>query len=194
MSSLSRNSRQKLRRNIRDYEREAPISIQVARDTQTALEFFSQMKVLHICSWTRREKRHAFKSPFFETFHRSLIRAGVANGTVDLVRVSAGDRAIGYLYNFLRNGSVSSYQSGFDDADRRLRPGYVCHALAIAHYAAVGMLEYDFLAGANALKQSYGSERYDLYWSRIRGRKVAVQIEGIMRKIRLTVKSSPRSL
>ena len=110
------------------------------------------------------------------------------------MRVSAGDRAIGYLYNFLRNGSVSSYQSGFDDADRRLRPGYVCHALAIAHYAAVGMLEYDFLAGANALKQSYGSERYDLYWSRIRGRKVAVQIEGIMRKIRLTVKSSPRSL
>ena len=194
ISSLSRNSRQKLRRSIRDYEREAPISIQVARDTRTAFEFFSQMRALHARSWTRRGKRHAFKNPFFETFHRSLIRAGVGSGMVDLMRVSAGDRAIGYLYNFLRNGSVSSYQSGFDDADRRLRPGYVCHALAIAHYAAVGMLEYDFLAGANALKQSYGSERYDLYWSRIRGRKVAVQIEGIMRKIRLTVKSSPRSL
>jgi CelD/BcsL family acetyltransferase involved in cellulose biosynthesis len=110
------------------------------------------------------------------------------------MRVSAGDRAIGYLYNFVRNGTVSSYQSGFDDADTRLRPGYVCHALAIAHYAAAGMLEYDFLAGANALKQSYGSESYDLYWTRIRGSKFAVQIEGMMRKILTTVKSNPRSL
>ena len=105
------------------------------------------------------------------------------------MRVSAGDRVIGYLYNFLHNGIVSSYQSGFDDADRRLRPGYVCHALAIGHYAAAGMSEYDFLAGANALKRSYGSETYDFYWSRIRGRKFAVQIGGIMRKIRLAVMS-----
>ncbi len=194
MSSLSRNSRQKLRRSIREYEREGPISIQVARDTKTALEFFSQMRTLHIRSWTRRGKRHAFKNPFFETFHRSLIRIGVESGTVDLLRVSAGDRVVGYLYNFLRNGTVSSYQSGFDDADRRLRPGYVCHAFAIAHYAAAGMSEYDFLAGANALKESYGAEKYELYWGRIRGRRVAVQIEGMMRNIRTNLKSSPHSL
>jgi CelD/BcsL family acetyltransferase involved in cellulose biosynthesis len=191
---LSRNSRQKLRRNIRDYERKAPISIKVARDPQTALEFFSQMRALHIRSWARREKRHAFINPFFDTFHRSLIRAGVGNGTVDLVRVSVGDRAIGYLYNFLRNGTVSSYQSGFDDADRQFRPGYVCHALAIGHYAAAGMSEYDFLAGANALKRSYGPERYDFYWTRIRGRKFAVQVEDIMRKIRMTIMNNPKSL
>jgi CelD/BcsL family acetyltransferase involved in cellulose biosynthesis len=194
MSTLSRNSRQKLRRNFRDYERQAPLSIQVARDTQTALKLFSQMRALHIRSWTRRGKRHAFKNPFFETFHHSLIRAGITNGTVDLMRVSAGDKAIGYLYNFRRNGTISSYQSGFDDGDSRLRPGYVCHALAIAHYAAAGMSEYDFLAGANALKQSYGSERYEFCSGRIRGRKFAAQIEGLMRKIRMIVKRSPSSL
>jgi CelD/BcsL family acetyltransferase involved in cellulose biosynthesis len=112
----------------------------------------------------------------------------VDSGAVDLLRVSAGDTHIGYLYNFVRNGTVSSYQSGFDDIDTRLRPGYVSHAMAIAHYAAAGMAEYDFLAGGNALKHSYGSETYDLYWTRVRGNKIVVQIEGVMRKIWTTVR------
>jgi len=166
-SSLSRNSRQQLRRSMRAYARTGVLSIESARDTQNALTFFAQMRALHISSWTRRANRHAFSNPFFETFHRSLIRRGVANGTVDLLRVSAGYRAIGYLYNFRHNGTVSSYQSGFDDVDRQLRPGYVCHALAIAHYAAAGMSTYDFLGGTNQLKQSFGPERYELRWYRL---------------------------
>jgi len=184
ISSLSRNSRQKLRRSIRDYERQATLSIEVARDTQTALEFFAKMKALHISSWNRRGRAHAFKNPFFETFHRSLIRSSAGSGTVSLMRISAGDRPIGYLYNLVRNGTVSSYQSGFDDVERRLRPGYVCHAMAIAHYAAAGKSYYDFLAGANALKQSYGPERYELCWSRIHQIGVASQIDRIVRKVR----------
>ena len=189
MASLSRNSRQKLRRSIREYEREGSLSLQVARDSQTALSFLSEMRALHVRSWTRRGKKHAFANPFFETFHRSLVRVGVQSGAVDLLRVSVGDKPIGYLYNFVRNGTVSSYQSGFDDADTRFRPGYVCHAVAIAHYAAAGMAEYDFLAGSNALKHSYGSQTYDLYWMRVRGNKIVVRAESLMRKILTTVRN-----
>ena len=156
MSTLSRNSRQQLRRSMRAYERTGPLSIEAARDTQTALAFFAKMKEFHIRSWTRRGRQHAFASPFFETFHRSLICRGVGNGTVDLLRVSAGERTIGYLYNFLNAGTVSSYQGGFDDADGRMRPGYVCHALAITHYAANGMSSYDFLAGKIGLSNPSG--------------------------------------
>jgi CelD/BcsL family acetyltransferase involved in cellulose biosynthesis len=122
------------------------------------------MKALHVRSWMRRRRTHAFDNPFFETFHRSLIPSGIANGSVDLLRVSSGERAIGYLYNFLHDGTVSSYQSGFDDADPDLRPGYVCHTLAIAHYAAARMSHYDFLSGTNRLEQSFGSERYEFCW------------------------------
>ena len=183
MSSLSRNSRQQLRRSMRAYERKAPLSIDVARDTQTALEFFAQMKALHVRSWMRREHRHAFSNPFFETFHRSLIRRGAADGTVDLLRVSAGDRVIGYLYNFLRDGTVSSYQSGFDDADRQLRPGYVCHALAIAHYAAAGMSSYDFLGGTNRLKQTFGPERYELCWYYLHKNTSAFRVNALARRV-----------
>jgi len=183
MSSLSRNSRQQLRRSMRAYERKGPLSVEVAGDTQTALTFFAQMKALHIRSWTRRKNRHAFSSSFFETFHRSLIRRGVTNGTVDLLRISAGDQAIGYLYNFRHNGTVSSYQSGFDDVDGQLRPGYVCHALAIAHYAAAGMSSYDFLGGTNQLKQSFGPQRYELCGYRLHKKTPLFRADILARRV-----------
>ena len=182
-SSLSRNSRQQLRRSIRAYECKGPLTVEVARDTQSALTFFAQMRALHIRSWTRRENRHAFSNPFFETFHRSLIRRGVTNGAVDLLRVSAGDQAIGYLYNFRHSGTVSSYQSGFDDVDGQLRPGYVCHALAIAHYAAAGMSSYDFLGGTNQLKQSFGPQRYELCGYRLHKKTPLFRADILARRV-----------
>lgn len=100
-----------------------------------------------------------------------------------MLRISAGDRTIGYLYNFIRNGTVSSYQSGFDDSVRGERPGYVCHALAISHYAAAGVQHYDFLAEPNRLKQSFGSERYELYWASVRRPTLSFRAHEVARKM-----------
>ena len=103
----------------------------MASTPDQALGYFDALKALHISSWTRRRKPHAFRHAFFETFHRALIARGVADGTVRLIRVNAGGSPIGYLYNFRYGGTEYAYQSGFDDSDPDLRPGYVCHALAI---------------------------------------------------------------
>lgn len=179
---LSRNARHQLRRAMRICERAGPLAVTVARDEVTALEYFGQMKDLHVPSWTRRRKRHAFHNPFFEQFHRELIVAAMPRRSVDLLRISAGDRVLGYLYNFRRNGIVYSYQSGFDDAAAGTRPGYICHALAIAHYAAEGMCYYDFLAGSNRLKQSFGIERYELCWRRLRQPRFWFRAEAFLRR------------
>ena len=45
-----------------------------------------------------------------------------------------------------------------------MRPGYVCHALAI-EAAATGADTYDFLAGTNRLKQSFANENYLMSWT-----------------------------
>ncbi|MDE2181836.1 MAG: GNAT family N-acetyltransferase [Alphaproteobacteria bacterium] len=181
-SLLSRNARQQLGRSMRAYEVAAPVVLEVAADVPTALDYFAGLKELHIRSWHRRGRRHAFDAPYFEVFHRALIEAGVAEGSVDLLRVSAGSRVFGYLYNFRRNGVVSSYQSGFDDDDPDLRPGYVCHAKAISHYAAQGMSRYDFLAGTNRLKETFGKETYELCWCHFRKPNAAFRAEALARR------------
>jgi CelD/BcsL family acetyltransferase involved in cellulose biosynthesis len=178
---LSRNSRQQLRRSMRHYLQHGPFRVEEAGTTEEALSFFSALKDFHIKSWTARGKHHAFRYPFFEEFHRALITSGIPKGSVQLLRLSGGDRVIGYLYNFRHGKRIYAYQSGFDHSEREARPGYVCHALAIDHNARSGAEVYDFLAGDNRLKQTFANDRYLMSWCTYRKRGVWIRAEMLAR-------------
>ena len=177
---LSRNSRQQLRRSMRGYLEMGPLRIDEAHSVETALTYFMALKELHIRSWTERGKPHAFRYPFFEKFHRELIESGIRDGSVQLLRVTAGDQIVGYLYNFRRGKHVYAYQSGFNSREG-FRPGYVCHALAISHAASQGAEVYDFLAGDNRLKQTFGDSRYVMSWCTYRQPKLRFRAEMLAR-------------
>ncbi|MBV8937658.1 MAG: GNAT family N-acetyltransferase, partial [Alphaproteobacteria bacterium] len=119
---LSANARQQLRRAVRHFERFGALRLREAANTAEAFSFFDAMKRLHCASWERRGKPHSFTGEFFEPFHRLLIKRSFDAGGTQLLQVSAGDRVIGYLYNFRLGNRVYAYQSGFDDADSRERP------------------------------------------------------------------------
>lgn len=159
-AGLSSNSRQHLRRNLRELERMGGVVCARADSVETALAWFELLKRWHIASWTARGKPHAFRSAFFETFHRTLIVNGVPDHSVDLLQISAGTSAIGYLYNFRCADHVMAYQSGFDENLRDKRPGYVSHFLAMQMSTREGAACYDFLAGSNQLKQSFANMDY----------------------------------
>jgi CelD/BcsL family acetyltransferase involved in cellulose biosynthesis len=161
---LSANARQQLARATRALKAIGPLALDAATSVAEGLAFFDELKRLHIGSWSRRGRRHSFEHPFFERFHQALISTCITSGEVELLRLRAGARAFGYLYNLRRDGHVYAYQSGFDDEDRRLRPGYVAHALAIELHAATGASCYDFMAGSNRLKASFANERYSMRW------------------------------
>jgi len=183
LSSLSRNSRQQLRRAIRDYRTQGALSCEEAATPQCALGYFEALKALHIRSWKRRGKPNAFRYPFFEQFHRALIAQGVPDRAVQLLRISAGSRPIGYLYNFRHGGKIHAYQSGFEDGDPAFRPGYISHALAIEAALAEGAEEYDFLAGSNRLKRSFGADVYAMSWCTLQQPKLKFRIEAAARAI-----------
>jgi hypothetical protein len=61
---------------------------------------------------------------------------------------------------------VYAFQSGFRyEEDSRIKPGLVCHALALARYADEGALEYDFLAGDGQHKRSLATGTRTLTWT-----------------------------
>ena len=165
LDGLSTNTRQQLRRSLRAWEEVGPLRLTVAKadDADAVLD---GLKGLHQAYWTGRGKPGAFAEPFFERFHRALIRRAAPWQSADLIRVSAGDRVVGYLYNLVHAGWVAAYQSGFDygpDADR-LRPGLVCHLLAMEHYAKAGRRLYDFLGGEARYKRSLANGETELLW------------------------------
>jgi CelD/BcsL family acetyltransferase involved in cellulose biosynthesis len=181
---LSANARQQLRRAFRQFERADPLRLSEATTAAEALDFFAALKVLHCAWWERRGKPHAFTRAFFEPFHRLLIERSFAEGATRLVRASAGDRIIGYLYNFRLGGRIYAYQSGFADADRRERPGIVTHALAIRHAFRSGAAIYDFMAGHNRLKESLATRCEPMLWQVFQQPRLAFRLEQLGRRLK----------
>jgi CelD/BcsL family acetyltransferase involved in cellulose biosynthesis len=181
---LSANARQQLRRALRHFDRHGPVQLSAAATTAEALAFFAELKVLHCASWERRGKTHSFSGEFFELFHRLLIERTFAGGGTQLLRASAGDRVIGYLYNFRLRNRIYAYQSGFADVDRRERPGIVTHALAIRHAFQSGAGVYDLMAGRNRLKESFSTGCEPMLWQVFQQPRLAFRLEHLSRRFK----------
>jgi CelD/BcsL family acetyltransferase involved in cellulose biosynthesis len=169
LDNASRNTRYQIRRSERRYRALGPLVIRRAGSLAQAQDFLSGLRRLHQASWTGRGRPGAFANPEFERFHRTLIDRSFAAGGTDLLRVTAGEHVVGYLYNLSYRGHVYAYQSGFDYslADGQRKPGLLCHYLAIEMYRAEGARRYDFLAGADRYKLSLATGSVDLHWLEI---------------------------
>lgn len=190
---LSGNARQQLRRAFRHFAAQGSLQLREAASESEAQRWFGALKMMHCASWERRGRRHSFNYPFFEPFHRRLIERCFAAGAIQMTETRAGGRVIGYLYNFRRGGRIYAYQSGFDDADPRERPGYVSHALAIRHAFRQNMQTYDFMAGGNQLKESFATCREAMLWQIVQHPRLIFRLERFVQRLRdrLTARNLP---
>lgn len=191
LPSISANARAQIRRSIRNYTAAGPLCVDRANTPGQALSYFEDLVRLHRAHWHRRGRTGAFDETTIR-FHRALIAAGLARGEIDLLRISAGVRTIGYLYNFVFDGVVSAYQSGFayDDASRHEKPGLTCHYAAIGHYLArPEVVRYDFLAGAARYKTSLSDGSEPMFWARfapgtMSATAMALRMRAVLRTLR----------
>lgn len=169
LDQVSANTRYQLRRSQRRFAAAGPLTLDRATTVAQARDFLARLAELHQQYWTGRGRPGAFANADFLAFHHALIERAFPSAGIDLLRVSAGEQAIGYLYNFRYRGSVYAYQSGFDysAADSQRKPGLTCHHLAIEQYLAEGADRYDFLAGDARYKASLASGAVPLYWLEI---------------------------
>lgn len=182
LALLSSNTRSQVRRCYKLYEARGPLQRDVAADVSSALEIYAELVELHQRWWQRRGEPGAFASSYFAGFHRSLIERRFAAGEIQLVRVRCGGQTIGCLYNFVWNGTVSFYQSGFRmEEDNRLKPGFICHAEAVRHNAACGHAVYDFMASFDEYKVRMATHQRELIWARVQKPKLKFAVERVMR-------------
>ena len=179
LESRSRNCRYQIKRSMRLFAERGALRLERPATLDAAFEIFDDLKTLHQRYWIARGQGGAFQSPFFEQFHRALIRSAWDYQEIDLVRLKAGQQTLGCLYNFLYDGQAYSYQSGFLTEDApHLKPGLVSHALATQGYLEAGLRRYLFLAGGSRYKTSLSTGADTLYWletSRRTGPDVALR-------------------
>lgn len=166
LSALSANTRYQIKRCLREFEKQGAIEITVATTRDQAMAFFTDLKELHQAYWRKKGQPGAFANAFFENFHRDLIEARFPHGEIQLVKTAIGSHTIGYLYNFIKDGHVYNYQSGFNyGQDKKLKPGIASHYHAIQHNLAQGAGIYDFLGGDSQYKKNLATASTHLLWA-----------------------------
>jgi CelD/BcsL family acetyltransferase involved in cellulose biosynthesis len=168
LAGRSANTRQQLRRSERFYEREGAIRLERAGSVETAHDMLDRLAALHQTVWTARGKPGSFAAPFFRRFHRVLIESGLPRQEIAMLKISYGETAIGFLYNFIWSGRMSAYQSGFvyPNDTSPAKPGLTCHLAAIRHALSDGIEIYDFLAGGDRYKRSLADRSQQQFWLR----------------------------
>ena len=182
LETLSRNTREQIRRSMKSYAAEGPLTLEAPRDVAEAQQMLEELSVLHQRVWNARGKAGVFSSARFFAFHRAFIDRGFASGHIQLLRIRAGETVVGVLYNMVNGRTVSVYQTGLSLGDKKLKPGFVAHTLAIDHCRAAGFSEYEFLAGRDQYKQSLSRNVRTLAWLTVRNRTLRMHmLDGFQR-------------
>lgn len=192
LGQLSRNTRSQITRSIRLYEADGPLTIAPSPSLTEARLRFAAMGRLHQERWVAAGEPGAFAFPVFGEFHQRVLELGFPTGMADVLRITAGTREIGYLYNFFYRNEAYAYQNGFVFSDdQRLKPGLVSHLLAFDYYRRAGAHCYRFLAGDSRYKRSLSSGSYDLHWVALEPDGLLHRVESIARALRDRMWSPP---
>ena len=183
---ISSNSRSQIRRSLKEYGTLGAVVLDSATEVDQALGWLDQLAELHQSHWVARGQPGAFSNAFFTQFHRMLVSRHLGDGGVQLLRVRAGDHALGYLYSFVRGGRVYFYQSGLDYGliEKHARPGLVAHVLAAQHNAALGHDVYDFMAGESRYKLTLATLDEQMTWTTLRTAAWRFDLEAGIRRRR----------
>ena len=185
LNALSRNTRQQIKRSMKLYEEKGRLELSLAGSDEQALSYLDQLKQLHQAYWNKKGYAGAFSTEFTNHFHRNLVTNGFANNQIQLIKVTAGEATVGILYNFIYQNQVCNYQAGLVyDVNTKLKPGLVCHALAIEMNIAMGNKSYDFLMGESQYKRSLSTQDDMMYWLTLRQPKARFHIENIAKQAR----------
>ena len=176
LSGVSRNSRNKIKRAIREAEvifGELYIKKYEKAEADT---FLNRLAQFHKKQWMDTPFGSGFSNRYFLDHHKTL--CGDFSNSVDLLEVKAGDTSLGLSYNLVHNNRVYFYCSGINDSAKRgkLKPGYIMHTLLMSYYGRLGFEFYDFMAGDSQYKRSLSSEEYKLYTLEIYKNSTAINL------------------
>jgi CelD/BcsL family acetyltransferase involved in cellulose biosynthesis len=195
LATLSASRRYSIRRNLREYAKIGPLEVKTASSTSEAQSFLNELRKLHQAYWAQKQLPGAFTNPFFDKFIRHLIVKNFDNGVIQILRINAGIRAVGYLLNFVYEGRVYQYQSGFDYhiCEKYNGPGYVSHMYGVEHNLKIGHHTYDYMAGDSAYKKAMGKPSAELSWQVVQRDTISFRLEDDIRQKVRSIRNRSKS-
>jgi len=180
---LSANSRYQIKRSLKLYPE---YQFQVACDQEQAADWLPDIARLHQLRWPQS----GFRLAGFTEFHQQMIEHGIADGSVQLIKITLDATTRVYLYNFISAGKVYFYLSaiaepaGLTAGSNKAKPGLVAHYLAIDFYKKQGFVAYDFMGGEARYKASFANEITELCITRFQRPLPLLRIEHWLKQLK----------
>jgi hypothetical protein len=188
IESLTANTRYQIRRALRIYNKDfGPVRLEVAKTRQEAIDYFHLAAPFHIARWVDS----GYLNPQFIKFHENLINQSYERGSIELLKISAGDNTIAIMYYQLESENVYFYLHGLNyDGDKKLKPGLVAHALATEYFIDRGMKKYDYMGGYSQYKEQLAEISEELTTVVIQRPRPRFKVENVMRNMKQRINSA----
>ena len=167
-TQLSANTRQKIRRFTRQFEKSDDLRVTIA-DASTLEEHLDVLVGLWIESWTASKGRRAEE---LGRTYRLILENSFACGALHLLVLWRGEKALGALGNLVdwEKRRLFFIVSSRDQSRPEPFVGWVLHAHSIRWAIENGFGVYDFCHGNEAYKYSYGAKDRHVKYATIRTR------------------------
>lgn len=178
LSLLSSNTRSQIRRAMKDHGGPLPdVTVGTLDDIAPWLD---EMAALNM----GRHADNAWDDQGFRQFVATIAARGLPSGAVELLRFTDAGGAVGLLVNFVQDGQAMNYQSAFaQPRTAKDKPGLLCHAAAVGHYATRAFSLYSLLAGKDRYKQSLSTREEALEWWHVERFSPRLEAEALARRI-----------
>lgn len=165
LAPLSRNRRWQIRRSFKAFQEDGDLQLMTPANCEEALTYFDELGIFHTKRWNSVGVAGSFANPIWVNFHKGVIKEGFDRGEIQLLKVSAGNNAIGYVYSFIWRGTAYMLQTGFAQEDDNVRrSGFVSHCLAMQYNSTHGVDVYDYMCGDAEYKKVLGEMQPALVW------------------------------
>lgn len=178
LSLLSANTRSQIRRAMKDHG--GPLPDVAIGTAEHVVDWLDEMAALN----AGRHVDNAWEDAAFRDFVATIAARGLPTGAVELLRFNDGGGTVGLLLNFVQDGQAMNYQSAFAQPRTvKDKPGLLCHAAAVGHYAGRGLALYSLLAGKDRYKQSLATQEAVLEWWHVERFSPRLEAEALLRRI-----------
>ncbi len=131
----------------------------VATDPEQIGPLFDELAQLHRMRFTAKGESHVFRSIEFLGFHRDVVTHCARLGWIRFYGLKAEGKTIALLYCYRFRNQVFYFQSGFDPAFEKLRPGFLLLGYAIEHAIGEGNESFDMMRGEHDYKTQWSRQQ-----------------------------------
>jgi CelD/BcsL family acetyltransferase involved in cellulose biosynthesis len=163
LESLSTRMRANQRANIRQIEKQGPLTLTLASDPDAVTRSMDILLDLKSAWAKTRETGDGIARPDVQNLMRRLAIESLHDGSLHLSSLKCGDHTIAINLGFIRRGSFYYYLPAYDAAFAKMSPGRVHLMMLISSAIDRGLRRFDFLRGEDPYKVQFGKPARTLH-------------------------------